>query len=83
MKALFLGLAALLAATAAAYDVYVWNFDPYDTYYDSEAGATTDCSYWIIESLAAHGDDVDSGADLPSDLTPYDAVFVTLGFYRC
>ncbi len=75
-------LSAMVLPLSAA-DVYVWNFDDEDVFYCSEAGSTVDCAYWIEETLDAAGHSVTTGTTLPSDLGPYDVVFVTLGWYRC
>lgn len=64
-------------------NVFVWNFDPLDVFYDPEVGDTIDCSYWLEQSLSANGHSYDIGVTPPTNLNNYDAVFVTLGWYRC
>ncbi len=73
----------MLPVTAHAANAFVWNFDPLDRFYDPEIEDSIDCAYWLERSLneTGHTAVVDTG--LPEDLTPYDVVFVTLGWFRC
>jgi hypothetical protein len=68
---------------ASGAHVFVWNFDVLDIFYDAQVGASIDCSYWIEQTLAANGHTYVTGTTLPMDLSPYDVVIVTLGFFRC
>ena len=73
----------MLPFTAYAANAFVWNFDPIDRFYDAEVGDSVDCAYWLEQTLSAIGHSVVVDTNLPQDLSPYDVVFVTLGWYRC
>jgi hypothetical protein len=66
-----------------AHHVYIWNFDTEDTFYDPQISDTIDCTYWLEQTLTANGHTYITGISLPGDLSPYDVIFVTLGWYRC
>jgi hypothetical protein len=66
-----------------AANVFIWNFDPLDRFYDNQVGDTVDCAYWLEQTLAANGHTFNTSSTLSSTLDSYDAVFVTLGWYRC
>ena len=68
---------------ALATNVFIWNFDSLDQFYDNHVGDTVDCAYWLEQSLAANGHTHNTSSSLASNLDNYDAVFVTLGWYRC
>lgn len=76
-------LILLIPFLANGYHVFVWNFDTLDVFYDSQAGDTIDCAYWLEQTLTANGHTYVTGTSLPGNLGPYDVVFVTLGFFRC
>ena len=63
--------------------VFIWNYDDDDTFYCDEYGGTIDCSYWIEQTLAYNGHTFVTNTSLPSDLSAYDVVFVTTGWFRC
>ncbi len=63
--------------------VFVWNYDILDTFYDSEVGSTIDCAYWLEQTITANGHTYVTDTILPADLSPYDAVLATLGWFRC
>jgi hypothetical protein len=73
----------MLPITAMAANVFIWNFDPLDIFYDAEVGDSVDCAYWLEQTLGANGHTFNTSASLPVDLSSYDVVFVTLGWYRC
>jgi hypothetical protein len=73
----------IVPVIAMAANVFIWNFDPLDRFYDNQVGDTVDCAYWLEQSLAAHGHTFNTSSSLASNLDGYDAVFVTLGWYRC
>ena len=68
---------------ASAYHVCIWNFDTLDVFYDTQVGASIDCAYWIEQTLAANEHTYETSTTLPVNLSPYDVVIVTLGFFRC
>jgi hypothetical protein len=62
----------------------IWLFDDHDMFIDPQVGGDTiDCAYWIEQTLVDNGHTYDIETYLPFDLSPYDVVFVTLGFFRC
>lgn len=73
----------LMAVVAQAADVFIYNYDFDDMIWDPVLGDSVDCGHWIEQTLLAIGDDVDSGTSMPTDLSQYDMVFVTMGFFRC
>jgi hypothetical protein len=73
----------LLPSLANAANAFVWNFDPQDRFYDAEVGDSIDCSYWLERTLSDNGHSVQADSNLPGDLSPYDVVFVTTGWFRC
>ncbi|OGC41314.1 hypothetical protein A2Y85_07965 [candidate division WOR-3 bacterium RBG_13_43_14] len=73
----------ILPVVALAANVLVWEYDSLDTFYDSQAGGTIDTPYWIQQTLTALGHAHTTTSTLPSNLAPYDAVFVLLGWFRC
>jgi len=78
--ALFIAMCPVLAVAA---NVFIWNYDPLDRFYDNTIGDSVDCSYWVEQTLDANGHTYTKGTLLPSDLSAYDAVFALLGWYRC
>jgi len=84
MKRVFFVLVLFLVpfVTNAA-QIYIWNYDPLDTYTDSQIGLLVDCAYWLEQTLSGNGHTVQTGTTLPADLSSFDVIFVTLGWYRC
>lgn len=68
---------------ASAFHVCVWNFDTLDVFYDAQIGDSVDCAYWIEQTLGANEHTYETFTTLPGNLSPYDVVIVTLGFFRC
>jgi hypothetical protein len=66
-----------------AAQIFIWNYDPLDTYYDAQLGSTIDCAYWLEQTLSGNGHTVQTGEALPADISSYDVIYVTLGWYRC
>ncbi len=63
--------------------VFIWNYDTLDVFYDSQVGNTINCAYWLEQTLADNDHTYTIGHLLPTSLDPYDAVLVSLGWYRC
>jgi len=63
--------------------MFIWNYDTLDKFYDSEVGDSVDCAYWLEQALTTDGHTFVTNTTLPADLSPYDGVLVTLGWYRC
>ena len=84
---IFLSFLLVAAYTINAANILIWHFDPdnLDTYTDPEAGKEIGCDYWIKESLTANGYDYDyhKSLSLPSDISSYDVILVTLGYFAC
>ncbi len=68
---------------ANAAQVYIWNYDQLDQFYDSQIGTTVDCAHWLEQTLSGNGHTVQTTTTLPADLSSYDVIFITLGWYRC
>ena len=82
MKKYFLILFAVPILAMAA-NVFIWNFDPLDRFYDGQLGDSIDAAYWLEQTLTANGHTSITATTLPSVLDSYEAVFVTLGWFRC
>ena len=80
---LMLVLAAIAAASVAASNVYIFNYDQGDLIWDPVLGDSVDTGYWVEQLLIASGDNVDSGTSLPTDLSSYDTVFMMMAIYTC
>jgi len=75
--------AVLLVSTASGEHAFIWNYDDEDVFYCDEAGEIVDCAYWIEETLSYNGHTYETDTLLPADLSTYDAVFISTGWYRC
>ena len=64
-------------------NVFIYNYDQIDLIWDPVVGDSIDTGYWVEQTLLSLGDNVDSGTDLPADLSSYDAVFMMMGMYTC
>lgn len=83
MKKYLVVMVLLLPIVTHAAHVYIWNYDPLDRFYESAIGDSVDCSYWVKQTLTSGGHTYVIGTTLPTDIDPYDAVFVLLGWFRC
>lgn len=86
----FLFITALLftvTVTVDAAKILVWHFDPggYDIYQDPEAGQRIRCDYWIKKALDANNYtyEAHSNTSLPSDISSYDVILATIGYFTC
>ncbi len=82
-RAVILVVIFLFPLIMNASHVFIWNYDMADRFFDAQVGATIDCAYWLGQTITANGHTYVTDKELPADLSPYDAVFVTLGWYRC
>jgi hypothetical protein len=82
-KYAFLSIVLLIPFLANAGHILIWNYDPFDRYFDAEYGDSVDCAYWLEQAVAANGHTYQTRTTLPGNLDSYDAVLVTLGWYRC
>ena len=89
MKKYLFFISLLLTVTFAvnAADILVWNFNPgnYDEYTDPEAGQQINCGYWLKECLTNNGYTFTyhDNTKLPADISSYDVVVATVGYYEC
>jgi hypothetical protein len=81
--ALLFSLLFLIPFLARGANVFIWNYDLLDRFYDAEVGDSVDCAYGLEQALSANGHTFTTGTSLPATLNGYAAVFVTLGWYRC
>lgn len=81
MKRIWLPLLWLLAVVPAWSTVYLWDFDNYSTFFDTDgSGILFGDEEGIKKGLSNNGyTAVVVGETLPPDLSSYDAVFATLG----
>jgi hypothetical protein len=68
---------------AQAAHVFIWNYDPKDKFYESEISDSVDCAYWLEQTLNTNEHTFNTDTLLPTDLSPYDVVLVTVGWFRC
>lgn len=87
-KYLFL-ISLLLTVTFAvnAANILVWNFNPgnYDEFTDPEVGQMINCGYWLKEGLTNNGYTFTyhDNTKLPADISSYDIIVATVGYYEC
>jgi hypothetical protein len=83
MKKILVLIVSLAPILAVAANVFIWNYDPVDKFYEPAINDSVDCAYWVEQTLDAAGHTFVTGMLLPTDLSGYDAVFALLGWYRC
>lgn len=66
----------------AAY-VLIWEYDTLDIFYDPVLAESVDCVHSLQKALLDNGHTYVTYPYLPTELNPYDVIFVTLGWYRC
>uniref|UniRef100_A0A7C6AA06 Uncharacterized protein n=1 Tax=candidate division WOR-3 bacterium TaxID=2052148 RepID=A0A7C6AA06_UNCW3 len=76
-------LILLIPSLLYSANVLIWEYDTLDIFYDSTRAESVDCPHWIEKALIDNGHTYETYPYLPIDLSPYDVVFVTLGWYRC
>mgnify|MGYP006278656005 FL=1 len=62
-------------------EILVWNNDNGSYYTDPEAGTTIGCEEGLLNALEINGINSNNVSALPSNLSDYDAVLITLGLY--
>jgi hypothetical protein len=80
---LLIGLLLAAPAVLAAANICIWQFDPLDRYYEPDVGDSVLSSYGLQTTLSSLGHNCTTFDLLPSDLSGFDLVFVSLGWYRC
>jgi len=78
-----LALIFLIPTLLYSANVLIWEYDTLDIFYDPVRAESVDCPHNIEKALIDNGHTYETYPYLPSDLTPYDVVFVTTGWYRC
>lgn len=77
---------ALLAVTPLvlnAANVFIWHYDPADTFYCPDAGGYVNTLYWVQSLLTNQGHTCTVDTVLPSSVNSYDVVFALCGWYSC
>ena len=84
---LIISLTLFIPIASHAANILMWHYDfaDGDIYQDPEAGQQIRCDYWIKKSLDANGYTYEyhNGTTLPADISSYDAIVGTLGYYGC
>ena len=75
------GLMLCLATPALSQDILVWDKDHNKTFTDPEGAGSVDACYGITKALTDNGETFTKVTVLPSDLTPYNILFVIMGTY--
>ena len=83
MKKYMVIVFALIPIVSFAANVFIWNYDPLDKFYETAINDSVDCAYWVEQTLDAGGHTYVTDTLLPLDPSGYDAVFALLGWYRC
>ncbi len=85
MPKIIIGLIATLLIPASLHSAHVliWEYDTLDIFYDPVVGDSVDCPHWLEKALIDNGHTFETYSYLPEDLTSYDVVLVTLGWFRC
>jgi hypothetical protein len=73
----------LLPIVLSAAEVCIWQYDPLDRYYEPELGDSAVSSYGLQTALTGLGLNCIYVEALPTDLSSFDLVCVSLGWYRC
>jgi hypothetical protein len=70
----------LIAAPALPQQIFVWDKDNGKTFANPEGGGNVGCEYWLKQALTDNGYTYTSATVLPADISPYDIIFVCLGW---
>jgi hypothetical protein len=81
--AFILALIFLIPTILYSANVLIWEYDTLDIFYDPVLADSVSCPHQIGKALIDNGHTFETYPYLPLDLSPYDVVFVTLGWYRC
>ena len=70
-----------------AVEILVWVYDPggSDKWQDPEAGKQINCGFWLQETLKHNGysSTYHYGLKMPADISSYDLIVATTGFFYC
>ena len=83
MKKILVLVTMCIPIVALGANVFVWNYDPLDKFYEPAVTDSVDCAYWIEQALDNCGHTYVTDTLLPTDLTGYDIVYALLGWFRC
>ncbi|MCD4829333.1 MAG: T9SS type A sorting domain-containing protein [Candidatus Cloacimonetes bacterium] len=75
---IFLGLAPV---TLGAQQVLLWDNDNNSNIVDPETGGTVGCQHGLQQALNANGIPYTTVSSLPTNLSAYDVIFITLGVW--
>lgn len=75
------GLILCLTAPVFSQSIFVWDKDHSKLFIDPEGAGQVDASYGVTKALTDCGYTFTSSTVLPSDLDPYDIIFVVMGVY--
>lgn len=78
---LVLGLFLSLASIASSQNILLWDKDHGKVFLDPEGAGPVDASYGIEKALIQNGYGFTQTKSLPSDLNPYQIIFVVMGIY--
>lgn len=76
-----IGLMCLFTAPVFAQDILVWDKDHNKTFPDPEGAGAVDATYGVTKALDACGETYVTSMTLPTDLTPYNIIFIVMGTY--
>ncbi len=81
-KIIFLVLSLwIIPLIVSAQTVLIWDNDNNSDFLDPEGAGNVGCEYGLQHALTANGITFSTVSALPTDLSGYDVVFVTLGIY--
>lgn len=75
--------AMIVPAVLNAANIFIWDYDPADTFYCDDAGQVVNTRYWVEQTLTALGHSCIVDTALPASVNSYDAVFALCGWYSC
>jgi hypothetical protein len=89
MKHLYISLAVIailtlgVAVTAPAQEILIWDHDlgEENVFNDPEGAGLVGCEFSIERSLRNNGFGFTTRTDLPKDLSAYDVIFITIGWF--
>ena len=71
----------IISVIVSAQTVLIWDNDNNSDFLDPEGAGNVGCEYGLQHALTANGITFTTVITLPTDLSSYDVVFVTLGIY--
>lgn len=85
MKHRIMVIALILVAPLLlnAANIYIWHYDPTDTFYCPDAGEYVNTLYWVEDILTNLGHTCTIDTLLPANVNSYDVVVALCGWYSC